>query len=314
MNCPSRVDPEALPNGWNQNPDTFALQSNNEFSNRPNLVHLRDHRVPLEQPEKDALDSVGHNHEPPEPCSHEGRDAFRREQRVLEHDEKASIAKSEIDDRQASVTAAGQTPEDVQPNGRLARTWRVLCKFAKFIGPGFMVAVAYIDPGNYATDVAAGASYKYSLLVMILVSNIIAIFLQSLCIKLGSVTGLNLAENIKLHCPPWLNYILWFFAEAAIVATDIAEVLGTAIALNLLIKVPLVGGCAISIVDVLIILIFYRPAGGVKGLRWFEIFLMFLILGVVICFCIELSLIHEDDIGEIFRGFVPSHALIESQG
>ena len=78
--------------------------------------------------------------------------------------------------------------------------------------------------GNYATDVAAGASYKYRLLVMILVSNIIAIFLQSLCIKLGSVTGLNLAENIKQNCPLWLNYVLWFFAEAAIIATDIAEV------------------------------------------------------------------------------------------
>lgn len=78
--------------------------------------------------------------------------------------------------------------------------------------------------GNYATDVAAGATYKYKLLVMVLFSNIIAIFLQSLCVKLGSVTGMNLAENIKAHFPPWLNYLLWFFAEAAIIATDIAEV------------------------------------------------------------------------------------------
>ena len=86
-------------------------------------------------------------------------------------------------------------------------------------------------------------------------SNIFAIFLQSLCIKLGSVTGMNLAENCKAHLPPWLNYVLYFFAESAIIATDIAEVIGTAIALNILIKVPLVAGCAISIVDVLIILV-----------------------------------------------------------
>lgn len=79
-------------------------------------------------------------------------------------------------------------------------------------------------PGNYATDVAAGASYKYQLLVMVLFSNFIAIFLQSLCIKLGSVTGMNLAENCYAHLPRWLNYFLWFFAESAIIATDIAEV------------------------------------------------------------------------------------------
>lgn len=89
---------------------------------------------------------------------------------------------------------------------------------------GFMVAVAYIDPGNYATDVAAGASYKFQLLCIVLFSNIIAIFLQSLSIKLGSVTGMNLAENCQAHCPRWLNYLLYVFAEAAIIATDIAEV------------------------------------------------------------------------------------------
>ena len=84
--------------------------------------------------------------------------------------------------------------------------------------------MAYIDPGNYATDVAAGASTQYKLLFIVLLSNLIAIFLQSLCIKLGSVTGYNLAENCRRHLPRWLNYVLYVFAEAAIVATDIAEV------------------------------------------------------------------------------------------
>lgn len=99
-----------------------------------------------------------------------------------------------------------------------------LAKFARFVGPGFLIAVAYIDPGNYATDVAAGAEFRYALLFIVLLSNLFAIFLQSLCIKLGSVTGLNLAENCREHLPKWLVYILYFLSEAAIVATDIAEV------------------------------------------------------------------------------------------
>jgi metal iron transporter len=143
-------------------------------------------------------------------------------------------------------------------------------------------------------------------------SNIFAIFLQSLCIKLGSVTGMNLAENCKAHLPPWLNYVLYFFAESAIIATDIAEVIGTAIALNILIKVPLVAGCAISIVDVLIILVFYRPSGSMRALRTFEIFVMCLVLGVVICFCFELSRI-KAPVGDVFHGYLPSSTLIQSQ-
>lgn len=99
-----------------------------------------------------------------------------------------------------------------------------LQKYVKFIGPGFMIAVAYIDPGNYATDVQAGAETRYRHLFVILLSNLFAIFLQSLCIKLGSVTGLDLAENCRKHLPKWLNIVLYLFAEAAIIATDIAEV------------------------------------------------------------------------------------------
>jgi len=101
---------------------------------------------------------------------------------------------------------------------------RVLFRYAKFVGPGFMIAVAYIDPGNYATDVEAGATTQYSHLFIILMANLFAIFLQSLCIKLGSVTGLNLAENCRRHLPRWLTLLLYIFAESAIIATDIAEV------------------------------------------------------------------------------------------
>lgn len=175
------------------------------------------------------------------------------------------------------------------------------------------------DLGNYATDVSAGATYQFRLLFMILLSNIFAIFLQSLCIKLGTVTGMNLAENCKAHLPRWLNYVLYFFAESAIIATDIAEVIGTAIALNLLFNLPLVAGCAISILDVMIILFFYNPTGmSMKALRCFEIFVMLLVLGVAVCFCFELSLIDLKaagaTVGDVFKGYLPSKALVESQG
>lgn len=92
------------------------------------------------------------------------------------------------------------------------------------------------------------------------------------------------------------------------------QVIGTAIALNLLIKVPLVAGCAISIVDVMIILLFYRPSGSMRGIRVFEFFVALLVLAVVVCFCIELSLISVPDVGQLFRGYLPSKALVQSQG
>ena len=132
--------------------------------------------------------------------------------------------------------------------------------------------------------------------------------------KLGSVTGMNLAQMTKAHTPRWLNYTLYAFAEAAIIATDIAEVIGTAIALNLLFHLPLVAGCAISIVDVLVFLAFYRPSGSVRGLRFFELFVMALVMGVVICFCFQLSLIKDTSVGEVFRGYVPSSAIVQSKG
>ncbi|EDU46682.1 manganese transporter SMF1 [Pyrenophora tritici-repentis Pt-1C-BFP] len=196
--------------------------------------------------------------------------------------------------------------------GVFGGTVEVVRKYLTFVGPGFMVAVAYIDPGNYATDIAAGASFEYKLLFVVLMSNIFAIFLQSLCIKLGSVTGMNLAENCRAHLPLWLNYVLYFFAESAIIATDIAEVIGTAIALNILLHIPLVAGCAISILDVLIILLFYSPSGTMAAIRGFEIFVALLVLGVVVCFCFELSKVHASA-GEVLHGYVPSSTLIKSQ-
>lgn len=207
------------------------------------------------------------------------------------------------------------TPTPRTPRGPLQKLQHTVVTFFKFMGPGFLIAVAYIDPGNYATDIAAGASYRFRLLFIVLMSNLFAIFLQSLSIKLGTVTGLNLAESCREFLPRWMNYALYFLAEVAIIATDIAEVIGTAVALNLLDpNIPLVAGCAISIVDVMLILIFYRPEGSMKGLRGFEWFVALLVLGVVICFCYQLSLLQDTTPGEVFKGYLPNNAITESEG
>ncbi|KAH7161322.1 metal ion transporter metal ion transporter [Dactylonectria macrodidyma] len=212
-----------------------------------------------------------------------------------------------------SRNGSSRTGRDIP--GLTTRIKNAIVKFGTFIGPGFMISVAYIDPGNYATDVAAGATYRFKLLFIVLLANIFAIFLQSLCIKLGTVTGLNLAESCRANLPPWLNYVLYFFAEVAIIATDIAEVIGFAIGLNLLVPaIPLVAGCAISILDVMVILFFYRPHGSMKGLRIFEFFIVCLVLAVVICFCFQLSLIEDTPVGDVFKGYLPSSAIVQSKG
>ncbi|CCF57160.1 hypothetical protein KAFR_0C01670 [Kazachstania africana CBS 2517] len=192
----------------------------------------------------------------------------------------------------------------------------IVYKYAGFIGPGLMVSVAYIDPGNYSTSINAGATNQYSLLCIILISNVIAIFLQCLCIKLGSVTGMDLSRNCKKHLPTWLNLILYFFAECAIIATDLAEVIGTAIALNILIKVPLPAGVVLTVIDVLTVMAAYTPGvSSMKFIRAFEYGVALLVVGVVICFAVELAYIpNYTSIGKIFRGFIPSHQMFQNEG
>ncbi|CCD26175.2 divalent metal ion transporter SMF1 NDAI_0G03980 [Naumovozyma dairenensis CBS 421] len=192
----------------------------------------------------------------------------------------------------------------------------VLRKYIQFIGPGLMVSVAYIDPGNYSTAVSAGASNQFSLLCIILLSNFIAIFLQLLCIKLGTVTGLDLSRACRMHLPKWMNYIIYFFAECAIIATDIAEVIGTAIALNILIKVPLPAGVAITVADVFIIMFTYKPgSSSLRFVRYFEYGVAVLVIGVCICFSIELAYIPKStSVRKVFRGFVPSSQMFQHNG
>lgn len=194
---------------------------------------------------------------------------------------------------------------------------RIFKKYASFVGPGIMVSVAYMDPGNYATGITAGASNRYSLLSIVLLSTIIAIFLQVLCIRLGSVTGYDLARCSREYLPKWLNYILWFLAECAIIATDVAEVIGSAIALNILIKVPLPAGVVLTITDVLFVLAAYRAdTSSVKFLRYFEFFVAALVVGVTTCFAVELSKLSLDhsEVRDIFRGYVPSKEIFQNSG
>lgn len=191
---------------------------------------------------------------------------------------------------------------------------RVLIKFAKFTGPGAIISVAYVDPDNFQTAVSSGVEFKYKLLFMVLVANLISIYLQALAAKLGSVTGLNLAEMNRAYLPRWLNYSLYAIAEAAIICTDIGQVIGTAIALNILApKVPLTAGCAIAIADSLFILAFYRPDGSMRRLRIFEVFVTLFVLGVFISFIIELTKISAP-VGHVFDGYVPSREVFVGQG
>ncbi|RYP64181.1 hypothetical protein DL771_008872 [Monosporascus sp. 5C6A] len=313
MNKTSRTDEPLEGDGFNQSPNAMS----NDLVTNQDLNGIANHR---EQRGRDARSTIG-----------SGQIAAEETPTAVEEEDGPAVH-----DRQGPAdphrdAAAGQPPADrwAAPNGSPAavagslhgpKSWleqlrNVVVTFGKFVGPGFMVSVAYIDPGNYATGITAGASYRFRLLFVILVSNLIAIFLQNLSIKLGTVTGLNLAEACRAFLPRWLNYFLYFMAEAAIIATDIAEVIGTAIALNLLIpQLPLVAGCALSILDVMVILVFYRPQGSMRGLRAFESFVMLLVLAVVVCFCIQLSLIEDVSPGEVFRGYLPNDSVTESQG
>ncbi|CAM9012742.1 unnamed protein product [Wickerhamomyces anomalus] len=204
--------------------------------------------------------------------------------------------------------------DEFQPKkSKFQKLIAVLIKYTKFIGPGLMVSVSYMDPGNYSTAVAAGSSHKYKLLFSILLSNILAAFLQILCAKLGAVTGLDLAQNCRNHLPNKLNIFVYILAEIAIIATDLAEVIGTAISLNILFGLPLLAGVILTIVDVLIVLMAYKPGGGMKIVRIFEMFVSVLVVLTVICFTIELVNV-DFKFSEVMQGFLPSEEIVKGDG
>src|SRR5213082_2742387 len=183
-----------------------------------------------------------------------------------------------------------------------ARTWwrRALA----FAGPGYLVAVGYMDPGNWATDLAGGSAFGYTLLSVILVSNLMAILLQGLAAKLGIVTGRDLAQACRDHYSRPANLALWLLCEVAIAACDLAEVIGSAIALNLLFGIPLPVGIVVTALDVLLVLLLQH-----KGFRLLEALVTALIATIAGCFLFEI-IISQPELGRVVKGFVPRASIL----
>lgn len=181
--------------------------------------------------------------------------------------------------------------------------WRKLLAFA---GPGYLVSVGYMDPGNWATDIAGGSKFGYTLLSVILLSNLMAILLQSLCVRLGVATGKDLAQACRDYFSPRISFVLWVLCEIAIAACDLAELLGSAIALQLLFGLPLVWGVCITALDVLALLFLQG-----KGFRYVEGLVILLVATVGICFGAEI-LFSRPDVSSILQGFVPNREILRN--
>lgn len=179
--------------------------------------------------------------------------------------------------------------------------WRKLLAFA---GPGSLVAVGYVDPGNWATSIAGGARFGYTLLIVILLSNLIAMLLQALSSKLGIVTGRDLAQATRDATGKKTAFFLWILTELAIIATDLAEVIGSAIALNLLFGIPLLLGIAITTLDVLLLLYLQK-----KSFRIIESIVIVLMVTIFVVFAFEV-IVSKPEIAALFGGFVPKPEIV----
>jgi manganese transport protein len=175
--------------------------------------------------------------------------------------------------------------------------WRKLMAFA---GPGYLVSVGYMDPGNWATDLAGGARYGYTLLSVVMLSNLMALLLQALAVRLGIASGRDLAQACRGHFSPRVAFVLWVLSEIAIAATDLTEVLGSAIALQLLFGLPLAWGVCLTAVDVLFVLYMQQ-----YKYRYVEGLVVLLIIGIAAAFAVELALAHPD-LGAVVRGLMPT--------
>ena len=189
-------------------------------------------------------------------------------------------------------------------NGTIPVSGSTLRRAAAFFGPGYLVAVGYIDPGNCATSLAGGSKFGYALLFVALLSNIMAIVLQALCARLAIATGRDLAQACRDAYPRPVGWVLWALAELAIVATDLAEVIGTAIGLNLLFGIPLEIGVIITAADVFLILWLQN-----KGFRWIEVMVIALMGVIAACFLFQIAMA-DPDWGAVLRGFAPTTQLV----
>ena len=177
-------------------------------------------------------------------------------------------------------------------------------KLFAFAGPGYLVAVGYMDPGNWATAIAGGSAFGYTLLSVVMAANLMAMVLQALSARLGIATGRDLAQACRDHYSPPVAFALWLLAELAICATDLAEIIGTAIALNLLFGLPLAWGVAITVADVLLIL-----ALQARGFRYMEAFIIALMLVIAGCFVVQIAL-SQPQWAKVAAGFIPTPEII----
>lgn len=205
-----------------------------------------------------------------------------------------------------SSSSEQKSLQEVYRSLKVPKTGSWFRKFLAFVGPGYLVAVGYMDPGNWATDLAGGSMFGYKLLSVIMLSNLMAILLQALAGKLGIVTGRDLAQACRDHYSKPVSIVLWFLCELAIAACDLAEVIGTAIALNLLFGIPILYGVILTAFDVMIILLLQN-----KGFRYLEAFVISLIATIGLCFGLELILA-KPDIASIASGFIPSTEIIKN--
>src|SRR5690349_9305775 len=185
-----------------------------------------------------------------------------------------------------------------RPTGSLGR------KLMAFLGPGYLVAVGYMDPGNWATSLAGGSKFGYALLTVALLSNLMAILLQALCARLGIASGRDLAQACRDAFPRYISWPLWVLAEVAICATDLAEVIGTAIGLNLLFHIPLEIGVVLTALDVFLVLWMQN-----LGFRYVEAFVVTLLGVITVCFSIQIAMA-DPDWGAVIRGFAPTTDII----
>ncbi|WP_461353376.1 Nramp family divalent metal transporter [Bradyrhizobium sp. USDA 4454] len=179
--------------------------------------------------------------------------------------------------------------------------WRRLLAFA---GPGYLVSVGYMDPGNWATDLAGGSKFGYTLLSVILLSNLMAILLQALAARLGIATDRDLAQACRATYSRPVNLLLWLACEAAIIACDLAEVIGTAIALKLLFGIPLIGGALLAALDAFLLLLLMN-----RGFRFLEAFVIALLIVIAVCFVVQIGAA-APPIAGVLGGFMPSREIV----
>ncbi|ADY52537.1 Mn2+/Fe2+ transporter, NRAMP family [Pseudopedobacter saltans DSM 12145] len=183
----------------------------------------------------------------------------------------------------------------VDPNAK--KGWR---RIFAFLGPAYLISVGYMDPGNWATDIAGGSQFGYKLIWVLLMSNLIALLLQSLSARLGIVKGLDLAQASKKAYPKWVNLPLYILAQIAIIACDLAEIIGMAIGLNLLFGIPLIWGISITVLDTILLLFLLK-----KGMRSMEAFILSMVFIVGLSFLFEMFIV-EPNFKDIAKGFIPS--------